>query len=227
MEFRQIYKDNRTLMYKINYKSNIRNINAKVDKQNEITVTAPTYIAIEAVDSFILDHFDRFYKFIENLKENSLIDINANIISLFTKKYHLKLQNVTGREKYEIIDNKIYLFLRNESNKKNMIMKIYHDQASEYLIKRGKDLAKKLNFQVTGGFQTKWYEAKWGQCNVVDKRITLADQLIMFNDEIIDYVIIHELCHLVHANHSPEFWALVENFYPKYKWAREKLKFQC
>ncbi|MGL4950219.1 MAG: M48 family metallopeptidase [Mycoplasma sp.] len=227
MKFRQIYKDDLTLMYKVEYKDNIKNIRAKVDKKNEVLVTSPPFVTLEQLDQFVLNHFDKFYKFIEGYKQNTLIDLNNNFVYIFNKKYEIKIQLTKGRQKYEIIDNKVYLFLKDEENKKLIIKKLFHDKANTYLINRCKSLAKQLKFTVEGGIETKWYETKWGQCNVESRRITLADQLIMFNDEIVDYVIIHELCHLVHADHSPNFWKLVENYYPKFKWAREKLKFQC
>ncbi|MGL4951845.1 MAG: M48 family metallopeptidase [Mycoplasma sp.] len=227
MRFRQIFKGDLTLMYKIAYKDNVKNITGKIDKKNELLVTCPSHLELEQLDNFVLTHFDRFYEFMENHKIHTLINLDENFINLFNVKYEIKIQKITGRQKFEIIGKKIYLFLNDEDNKKKMIQKIFHEKANLYLINKCNVLAKRLQFDVPGGFETKWYESKWGQCNIQSKKITLADQLIMFNDEIIDYVIIHELCHLVFADHSPNFWGLVEKYYPKYKWAREKLKFQC
>ena len=47
---------------------------------------------------------------------------------------------------------------------------------------------------------------------------------MMAPPEIVDYVVVHELCHLKHPNHSPEFWKEVERILPDYKQRRKWLK---
>jgi hypothetical protein len=55
---------------------------------------------------------------------------------------------------------------------------------------------------------------RWGSCQRTTGVIHLSNRLARFPDWVIDYVIVHELAHLVEANHSPRFWALVDR-YPK------------
>jgi predicted metal-dependent hydrolase len=57
-------------------------------------------------------------------------------------------------------------------------------------------------------------QARWGSCTVDSGRIRLSSRLIELPGWVIDYVVVHELAHLVRADHSPEFWALVDR-YPK------------
>ncbi len=226
MEFKQIFKDGKTLMYKLQYREKVRCINVKVDKNNDVVVTAPKGTSITFINEFVLKHFNKLYTFVENREQFTLIDLNKNFVYIKGNKYNLIVKPTSGRQKYEILGNNIYLFLKDEDNKEKMVAKIFDEQGSEYIKSMAANLARKYKFRVPGGFHTKWYKSKWGQCEVKTGTITFATQLIMFNDEIIEYVIVHELCHLIHANHSPEFWDLVGSFYPKYKWAREKLKFQ-
>lgn len=47
---------------------------------------------------------------------------------------------------------------------------------------------------------------------------------MLFLDEVIDYVVVHELCHRKHMNHSPAFYAEVERVFPKYRKCQEGLK---
>lgn len=65
---------------------------------------------------------------------------------------------------------------------------------------------------------------RWGVCNTKSKVITLNTELFKYDIECLDYVVIHELSHLVHANHSKEFWNVVSKYCPNYKILRNKLK---
>ena len=67
-------------------------------------------------------------------------------------------------------------------------------------------------------------KTRWGVCNKRDLSITLNTELIKYDIECLDYVIIHELTHFIHFNHSQRFWNVVEKYYPNYKKIRKKLK---
>jgi len=67
-------------------------------------------------------------------------------------------------------------------------------------------------------------KTRWGVCNTKDIKVTLNLELIKKDISCLDYVINHELAHLIHANHSSLFWRVVEENYPKYKEIRKKLK---
>ncbi len=67
-------------------------------------------------------------------------------------------------------------------------------------------------------------KTRWGVCNKRDTSVTINSKLIRYDIYIIDYVIIHELSHLVHFDHSKEFWKTVEKYMPNYKKAVKALK---
>lgn len=67
-------------------------------------------------------------------------------------------------------------------------------------------------------------KTRWGVCNIKTKTITLNSRLIEYKEEALDYVIIHELSHLIHFNHSKEFWNLVGKYVPNYRKIRAYLK---
>lgn len=68
-----------------------------------------------------------------------------------------------------------------------------------------------------------YMKTRWGSCRS-DKTITLNYHLLELRDELINYVIIHELCHTRYLNHSADFWKLVESFAPNYKAFRKEVK---
>ena len=64
---------------------------------------------------------------------------------------------------------------------------------------------------------------RWGSCSQ-DGRLRFNWRLALVPSEILDYVVIHELAHLKHPNHSPRFWAEVEHFCPGWRLAKSWLK---
>ena len=67
------------------------------------------------------------------------------------------------------------------------------------------------------------YKSRWGSCSSKGD-ISYNWKIIIAPHHIVDYVVVHELCHLIHHNHSPEYWKVVEKVVPDYKDCREWLK---
>ncbi|MDR3611177.1 MAG: M48 family metallopeptidase [Ignavibacteriaceae bacterium] len=63
----------------------------------------------------------------------------------------------------------------------------------------------------------------WGSCSS-KANLSFNYKLMKYREEVIDYVIIHELCHLKVMNHSPKFWSLVETHCPNFKSLKKELK---
>ncbi len=66
--------------------------------------------------------------------------------------------------------------------------------------------------------------SRWGVCNRQNNSVTLNSKLIRYQLAVIDYVIIHEICHYMHPHHQPDFWQEVSNYCPNYKAIRKMLK---
>lgn len=71
--------------------------------------------------------------------------------------------------------------------------------------------------------KVKQLTARWGSC-ASDRTITFSLFMAQIPDELIDYIIVHELTHLDHMNHSAEFWEAVGRYIPNYKELRAELK---
>lgn len=74
------------------------------------------------------------------------------------------------------------------------------------------------------GLTIRKMKTRWGVCNVRSHKITLNLELIKKPIECLDYVIVHELSHLLYANHSKDFWECVGNNFKDYKKIRKELK---
>ncbi|EHQ88575.1 M48 family metallopeptidase [Desulfosporosinus youngiae] len=98
----------------------------------------------------------------------------------------------------------------------------YKDQARKVLQDKLDKQAKRMEvtFQT---FRLKAQKTRWGSCSS-KRNINLNWRIIMAPDEVIDYVIIHELAHLTYLNHSVQFWERVAQFMPEYKQWRKWLK---
>ena len=96
-----------------------------------------------------------------------------------------------------------------------LLKEFYKMEAHRIILPRAKKLIEntkltpnKISFRNT--------TSQWGSCSQ-NRNLSFSIWLIKAPLEVIDYVIIHELCHLKEMNHSRKFWNLVEKFCPKYK----------
>ncbi|MDK2962182.1 MAG: hypothetical protein PWP20_1308 [Eubacteriaceae bacterium] len=64
---------------------------------------------------------------------------------------------------------------------------------------------------------------RWGSCSSAGN-LNFSWYLIMAEESAIDYVVVHELAHLIKMNHSKEFWEIVKTYCPDYEQAKDKLK---
>lgn len=74
-----------------------------------------------------------------------------------------------------------------------------------------------------GQIRIKNHRGAWGSCSS-KKNLNFNWRLVALSPELADYIIVHELCHTIHLNHSPLFWALLESFMPDWRMLRKKLR---
>lgn len=144
---------------------------------------------------------------------------------LFTylgKDYPLQIcQGV--QQKVELSDGRINLQLASAAaNVQKVLTAWYKQQADAYLAQCTRDYARMMGVQPTS-IVVKTYKARWGSC-YSDGRISFNWKIIIAPPNVVDYVVVHELSHLVHPNHSADFWRLVGLHYPEYQAAKIWLK---
>lgn len=94
-------------------------------------------------------------------------------------------------------------------------------QAQEILPKKVADWAQKMGVEYNN-IVIKDQKTLWASCSQ-KKNLNFSYRLIKMPLSIIDYLIVHELAHLIHFDHSPDFWACVAGYIPNYKEARKWL----
>ncbi|NJM58408.1 MAG: M48 family metallopeptidase [Synechococcales cyanobacterium RU_4_20] len=95
-------------------------------------------------------------------------------------------------------------------------------QAKRQLIPRLEALSQETGLSYAG-VSVRSPKTRWGSCSATHS-INLNSKLLFLSPELVRYVLIHELCHTVHFNHSREFWSLVGNFEPHYLDLRQALR---
>ena len=199
-------------------------------KDGLVEVRAPFKIEQKEIDSFVLQKMGWIKK---------KLSLQKSIKKLIRKKFKneenfqflgkdLKLKITISENKKSYIDDKfIYLVLNN--NKENFKEKIkekletlFRETAKDVFKNKTLNEAKKIKV-TPKKIIVRSYKRRWGSCSH-KKDISYNWKLIMAPEKIIRYVVIHELCHLVHFNHSRDFWKSVEKIIPDYKSSKEWLK---
>lgn len=159
--------------------------------------------------------------------ERLLLQNKGNILKLYEKIMTKKDKPITylGKEleliitnaKPALYDDVIY------AESKDAALNYLYKQSFPYFEKRVDVLKQEFDNLPNFRVRTRLMKTKWGVCNISSMTVTLNVTLITKREELIDYVIIHELSHFKHMNHSAAFWGEVEKHYPDYKRARKEL----
>jgi predicted metal-dependent hydrolase len=108
-----------------------------------------------------------------------------------------------------------------DCNRKEVYSKWLKQKAEKYIPARVNYLANKIGVK-PNRIKVKEQKTRWGSCSS-SGNIALNYKLMRFHKKVIDYVIIHELCHLKEMNHSRKFWDLVFSFMPDYQIYKKQL----
>ena len=93
----------------------------------------------------------------------------------------------------------------------------------ELYIKSKLESYKKLMKVDYNDFKIKSFKRRLGSCSY-NRKLSFNWKIIMMPRKVINYIIIHELSHLIHFNHSKDFWSLVEWYYPNFKEQKKWIK---
>jgi len=105
---------------------------------------------------------------------------------------------------------------------KSACVQIYRMLAKRDLTNKVIDYSKQMSVKPIA-VKINGAKTRWGSCSA-KKSLNFSWRLIMAADDVIDYVVVHELAHITEMNHSTRFWAIVESVLPDYMERKKKLK---
>ncbi|MBQ7452780.1 MAG: M48 family metallopeptidase [Clostridia bacterium] len=204
-------------------RSSRRSLSLTILKNGEVVVKAPLKMRDGDIEKFVLSK-QRWLQNKLNAISNNLTRFDDIIsykrILLNGNKFDIVLMPV---KKVSFSNNVIAFPDRIEPEKRIKFLKNWLKKfANSVLEPRIEMLAKEYGLKFND-FKITDTKGRWGSCNS-KKLICINFRVAMLPQDIIDYVLTHELCHLIEMNHSREFWNNVLGYYPKAKSARIALK---
>ena len=197
----------------IDKKKSNKNTYIRVKNDLNIYVTTNYFTTDRSIKKLIDDNYKSIIRMINQEKKKLENSTGFNYLG---KKYDIEYVDYTDMA---IEDDKVFL------NKKYDIDKWYKERA-KYVFKERLDLIYN-NFSRDIPYpdlRIRKMTTRWGVCNTRSKTITLNLELIKRDIKYLDYVIVHELSHLIYGDHSNSFWSLVEENYSDYKKIRKEMK---
>lgn len=208
------YKTKNNLEWSIEIiRKNNKNVYFRFKDDLILYVTCPIFLSKESIKQLLEENEEKLIKMYDKMLEKNK---DNDLFLYLGKKYYIKVDE--SKEKVEFEDNFVYT--------KNLeMLKEFYEKRVREVLESEMNIAKKC-FKNLPEFSLKFRNMKtrWGVCNRGKMTVTLNTELLKKDIELIDYVIIHELCHFFEGNHSKNFWNLVHQAYPNYKEARRKLR---
>ena len=194
-------------------RKNNKNLYIRVSGDLNITITCPYLYTDLLIKKIIKENESSIIKMIEKQRnrnskseENTLLGRYINVVYKDVKKPIFDDNTLIVKD--DNMKNKWYV------NKAKEIFKVYLDEAYNVFDEKIPYPPLKIRRMKT----------RWGVCNRRDNSITLNIELIKKDHSYLNYVIVHELSHFVHFDHSKEFWKTVEKYCPEYKKVRKELR---
>lgn len=201
--------------YKVDIqRKNNKNIYVRIKEDLTIQVSARKFTTKKEIKS-LLDNNQEFLRktISKRKKENN----KKNQFLIFGEPYEIVV--MPQFKNIKMVDKVIYTPDENKLDKwlKKEMKRIFEDRVRINYIRFTENIP-------YPEVKIRTMKTRWGVCNRKKRYITLNSNLIKESIDKLDYVIIHELSHFVHFDHSKEFWAVVAKYCPKYKQIRKDLR---
>jgi len=208
------YKINNVEYEVIIEKKNNKNTYIRVKEDMKIYVTTNYFVSKSYIKNLLDNNKDYLEKMLTKRKEQKEKEESFYYLG---NKYDIIF--VSSLKNVEIDNNKIYakdIKTLEKWYKKQMVDLFQNRLETNY--QRFEEKIPYPNLKIRN------MKTRWGVCNKKDKTITLNSNLMKYSIDKLDYVIIHELSHFIHFDHSSNFWDLVSKYQKDYKKMRKQLR---
>lgn len=191
-----------------------KNTYIRVNQNFEIYVTTSYFVTGKAIIKLLKKNEDAIYKMIEKKRKEQAREKKFYYLG---QEYEIYVMP-TNRE-VEIYDHTIMIPSEKklQSFLKKQMKELFTEHYDYWYQQFEEPIHKpKLKFRKM--------KTRWGVCNRRDDSITLNTRLLEYDTKYLDYVIIHELSHLVHFDHSKAFWEVVSKYCPDYQILRKEMR---
>lgn len=204
-------------------KSRRKTLSLQITEDASLIVRAPYSMSQKTIHQIIIKHKDWIEKKQREMIKRSKFakhEFKSGETFLYLGNLH-KLKIVEDQNSPLIFDGSFFLF-KSHSNGRETFLKWYKLKSYEIISERVDIYAKKYGFEF-GKLRITDAQKRWASCSS-NGNLNFSWRLVMAPIEVIDYVVIHELVHLVERNHSKLFWAKVRLLYPQYEKEKGWLK---
>ncbi len=207
-------------------RSRRRSLSIEITTDGQLIARAPMYMSMSKIQKFI-DRKSGWIneKLAERQNKNSEItkkDFIDGDLFFYLGSYH-KLQIVDMQREPLLFDGNIFTLKKSkQQNAENIFVKWYKNQARTVFQDRAKYYAEKYGFNFEK-VKLSSADKRFGSCSSKGN-LNFVWRLVMAPISVVDYIIVHELCHLKQMNHSKKFWDLVSSILPDYKDQEKWLK---
>ena len=211
-------------------KKDIKNIHLSVlPPLGKVRVSAPSKMNLDTIRVFTISKLRWIRKqqqqFAEQKREKPRKYISGESHYLKGKRYLLKVIERKGKQEVKLSHNRIELYVRHNSNFESraiVMEKWYRSILAEYINVFVEKWEKKIGVNCS---ETKIRKMRtlWGSCNNIKKTITLNLELSKKPLECLEYIIVHELIHLIERSHNHKFVALMDKHMSDWRSRRDLL----
>ncbi len=221
-------QDSRVVVYTIDgfefriekSKQYLKKVSLRIDRDGRAVLTFPWRVSEKDALQFVKDNLKKIRSSFKRFGEHSMSNGNDTLLYLGVPRKIVLDSSVLVPFRFDT--DHFILNPRYADDVNILAQRWLIKRAEEYLPKRLMELAQKLGVRCKK-VQVKDVKSRWGSCSSKGT-ISLNWRLIMAPSDVIDYVLIHELAHIVHPNHSKYFWEYVATFCPDYKLHRSWLR---
>ncbi|SOY29577.1 hypothetical protein AMURIS_02298 [Acetatifactor muris] len=211
-------------------KKNIKNMHLQVKPPDgHVVISAPLSMNDKAIEMYARTNLGWVKKQIEKFQEQPRSAkrqyVSGETMYIWGKQYFLTFIADAQKNSFEIVGNKVYLHMREDSSVRQR--ESYVREQHRIMLKGEIERLLPKWEQITGlyceSWQTKYMTTRWGTCNTDKKRLWFNLQLIQKPVECLEYVILHELIHLRERTHNEIFTAYMDLYMQNWREIRKQL----